>query len=83
MLTKNEADETKQNLRRRLFASGKLPDASNYFLKCPICDGRGRICEEYLDDDGVASAALMTCPRCGGDGFIENLVSKQPKREEK
>ena len=71
MISKNEASEAKQKIRERLFAAGKLPDASEHFLKCSTCGGTGQYCREYTDEDGAAVADLMECAVCSGDGFIE------------
>jgi hypothetical protein len=69
---KTEADQMKQEMRRKLFARGKLPNASEYFLKCPTCDGTGRHCKDYITEAGSRAADLIVCPQCSGVGFIEN-----------
>ena len=64
MISKKEASETKQKIRERLFAAGKLPDASERCVKCSTCEGTGRYCREYTDDDGAVVAELMECAVC-------------------
>ncbi|MBS1797389.1 MAG: hypothetical protein JSS81_26440 [Acidobacteria bacterium] len=69
-MDKTKAEELKKEIRKNLFAAGKLPNGAEYFETCPTCEGQRTICRESFLD-GIFSAELMMCPECRGDGFVE------------
>lgn len=69
-MSKIEVEKIKQDIRRRLFAGGKLPNSAEQFIKCPTCKGTGKYCDELIVE-GNQTAELMSCPKCDGAGFIE------------
>ncbi len=71
-----DAEEIKQNIRRRLFAEkfrrgDPSTSASEYFVSCPGCRGTGQICRESPAGVEPAWASLEDCAACEGEGFIE------------
>ena len=54
------------------YGRSNCPVCGDEPIRCERCDGVGEILDRYVDDEGFEHEEWITCPVCGGNGYVED-----------